>query len=201
MFNVLVLGHSFVKRADNFISLGNEGVTYNLGLSDATFCFMGVSGLQVAGLKDLKSTVSETSPDFIILDIGTNDIANGSDPIQLARQVYTIAQDYCLLPSVRAVLILDICPRASVTSYKTVVDFEEKADDYQTHIRDLCHSYNCHIRPVPLRRLRRDIESYLCPDGVHLSASPSYGTSHSGIFKYLMTIRAAAVGAIKEFIH
>ena len=95
MFNVLVLGHSFVKRADNFISLGNEGVTYNLGLSDATFCFMGVSGLQVAGLKDLKSTVSETSPDFIILDIGTNDIANGSDPIQLARQLYTIAQDYC----------------------------------------------------------------------------------------------------------
>ena len=91
MNKVLVIGHSFVRRADKHYQLGLEGIKPNLGLIDAVITFRGWSGLTAQKLEDKSCVVDNLDPDILVIDIGSNDLANGADPVLLARDPVIVA--------------------------------------------------------------------------------------------------------------
>ena len=76
---VLILGHSFVKRLYQDISRGfDDRADLNFGLEGSlSVHFYGVGGRTVDKLRafDL-GIINSLSPEIVILEIGTNDLAN-----------------------------------------------------------------------------------------------------------------------------
>ena len=194
----LIIGHSFIKRADKFVRQGREDTDINLRLQDVSLTWKGYSGLTTSFL-DLKShIVYSVNPDIVVVDIGSNDLSNSKViPSKLARRVYSLALSLLQVSQVKCVFLLDICPRGVWARFPARRDFNAAADLYNLAIRALCERYNHPIFPAPLRGLRRDIAYYLSKDGVHLGHSIPRGLSHSGIFKYTLSIRRAIVRGIE----
>ena len=75
--SVLVLGHSFIQRLqDDLRSHFDLRADDTFGLSDGAIAHLhGVGGLTVARLRRDLGIVSSLSPQLVILEIGTNDLA------------------------------------------------------------------------------------------------------------------------------
>ena len=73
----LVLGHSFIQRLrDDLRSHFDSRADDTFGLSDDAIAHLhGVGGLTVARLRRDLGIVSSLSPQLVILEIGTNDLA------------------------------------------------------------------------------------------------------------------------------
>ena len=73
---ILILGHSFIRRLDNFVA-ANPNLNHQFLLNNfATFKWRGVGGRTVA--KTLQydlPVVASFTPDIVILQLGTNDLS------------------------------------------------------------------------------------------------------------------------------
>ncbi|CAB4037442.1 Hypothetical predicted protein, partial [Paramuricea clavata] len=112
---VLILGHSFVRRLRSDLHARfDEGAAKNFDLQGTAEIFMhGVGGRTVPKLRKMDmGVITRISPDIVILDIGTNDLALappevvGSDIEELVR---SLVAEY----SVRAVVLCQVTPRAT----------------------------------------------------------------------------------------
>ena len=78
---ILILGHSFIRRLDNFVA-ANPNLDHNLSLGNvAKFKWHGVGGRTVANTVryDLP-VIAPFAPDIVILQLGTNDLSH-LDPL------------------------------------------------------------------------------------------------------------------------
>ena len=202
MFKVMVLGHSFVKRAKDFVHSGLEDTTDNLHLEDVDFHWNGFGGLTLPLLELKSHLLYATRPDILVLDIGSNDLCDDFiDPHALALNVYNVANSFLHVSSITCIFILDISYRSIQSSYSARQDFNACADIYNSKLHYLCSSNIAPIFPASLRGLKDNFEDYLHTDGVHLSVNPHPGTSHSGTFKYLMSVRRAVVNGVHYCMH
>ena len=192
--HALVIGHSFVDRAKQFLLQGKEGTRCDLLLSDLHITWEGYSGLSLRDL-DLKSHVLFAQrPDILLIDIGTNDLCSVSaDPHRLAQSAFKAAVAFLDMPSIQCMFLF--CPRAIHSRYPARVDFNDCVDLYNVCVRELCSASISSSLPVWSQGHQADLRLYLSHDGVHLSSRPPCPAVHSGIFKYLMSVRTALVRA------
>ena len=91
---------------------------------------------------------------------------------------------------------MDICPRAPWARYYARDDFNSCVQDYNIYLRQLCLHSHLPVSCAPLRGLRDSNFEYLSADGVHPSSTPHNNNIHSGVFKYIMSVRQAIVNSI-----
>ena len=134
---VLCLGHSFVRRAQNFMQINGLG---NLTLPEEHFTvhMSGLSGARQSDLLELFVNCLHT-PDLVILDIGTNDlvdVSHVSAATKLADNVYQTAQAL-LAKGVSRVIILEVLPRSTRGRHGATQAFTTHARSYNRYIQAL----------------------------------------------------------------
>ena len=160
MNKVLVIGHSFVRRADKHYQLGLEGIKPNLGLIDAVITFRGWSGLTAQKLEDKSCVVDNLDPDILVIDIGSNDLANGADPVMLARRVNILARAWLINTSIQVVICMEVLPKSQSAVYPAPQDFNDRAEDFNVHLIDLAHSFTDPVIVAP-SNVSRGIFTYI----------------------------------------
>ena len=180
--SVLVLGHSFVRRAFDYMQTKD---LRNLNLPSEHFIvtFSGRGGASLDVMSALYTDCGFT-PDLVILDIGTNDLAS----VTCTRQATNIASrafDFALhliAQGVKHVVILEVLPRMG--GHYWTPAFAPHAKAYNRHILALVYH---HKDPTPISFwFHAGLASnpdYFAADGVHLSDS---GTS-----KYIKSLKRA----------
>jgi hypothetical protein len=147
---VLVLGHSFVRRLSVFVDNHCEGSVPNFDLPcDVTF--IGTGGIKISHLWDQLPRILNSSPDIVILDIGTNDLAMPGEivPGEIADCVYQFAVHLFTECGVKAVHIAKIFRRLFTTD-RTPPDFNDKVVIYNAALRSICLHGQNRLPPLPI---------------------------------------------------
>ena len=103
--NLLIVGHSFVRRLANY-ALSGEEMNMNLNEEDCAVTFMGKGGMSVHQFRSHFDEIVSRGPDVLYVEIGTIDIS-GRDPLDLADEVFELARSFSAR-GVRRVVIAQI---------------------------------------------------------------------------------------------
>ena len=166
--SVLVLGHSFIRRLrDDLRSRFDSRADGTFGLSDdAIVRLHGVGGLTVARLRCDLGIVSSLSPQIVILEIGTNDLARfrpevtGSEIEELVR---LLLEKFF----VQVICVCEVLPRVKAPFFNGVASI---LNQYLRGVLDpipnvFCWRHRGFDNP--------SIHPYL-PDGVHVNSFGQY---------------------------
>lgn len=168
---VLMLGHSFVRRMrDDLLSRFHPRANQNFNLSDATVCFHGVGGRTVAKLRayDLH-VVRRLKPDVVILEIGTNDLANLS-PEVVGSEIDELVSLLLETFSVRVIGVCHVIPRGlSFAGCEQFLPRVSVLNQYLSVVlpssQVFCWTHSSFSSPS---------KPFYSPDGVHLNAVGQY---------------------------
>ena len=170
---VLILGHSFVKRLFSDIKTGFDArVDVNLALQGTVLVqWHGTGGRTVAKLRafDL-CKVHSSSPDIIILEVGTNDLSNLA-PETVGSAIEELVQLFLRDFSVQVVGVCYVISRG--ISHPDASLFDQRAqvlNQYLSVVLGDVPNVFC-WRHVPFNHPAKDF--YLA-DGVHLNSSGQY---------------------------
>ena len=88
---VEIVGHSFPRRVDDYLRSTNSNL---LNLSQAQIIWRYRGGMRIPNLRDFEGQWLNGRPDVIVIDIGSNDIANlnGRAPNQMALELVLMMQ-------------------------------------------------------------------------------------------------------------
>ena len=165
---VLILGHSFVRRmCDDLSSRFHPRTDQNFNLSDATVCFHGVGGRTVHKLRTY--VVRRLKPAVIILEIGTNDLANLS-PEVVGSEIEEIVSLLLETYSVRAIGVCHVIPRGnSFAGCDRFLQSISSLKQYLSVVLDspqvFCWTHSSFSSPS---------KPFYLADGVHLNAVGQY---------------------------
>ena len=187
---VLILGHSFVRRLRSDLHARfDERAAKNFDLQGTAEIFMhGVGDRTVPKLRKMDmGVITRISPDIVILDIGTNDLALappevvGSDIEELVR---SLVAEY----SVRAVVLCQVTPRTTNKSS----NFNERAkllNQYTRVVIDPIEQAICWTH----RGFSNPFVTPFLSDGVHFNPMGQYTLYRS----YREAIKHA-IGVIRQ---
>ena len=179
--HILVLGHSFVNRLQQF---SRQQQQHNLDLDAKNFhvSYLGISGLTLKRAFWQISAIDDLKPDAIFLDVGANDLDHTAEPDAdfLAADVVEFANS--LLLHTKFVYITSafhrLKPRRS--------DYERVLPAFNDTLRRACRGLQ-NVAFWPHRNMTLDWQKYMAGDGVHLN--------NEGLRKYARSIRGAALKA------
>ena len=188
---ILMAGHSFVKRLASD-RRANHSSDLTFGLKEKfSFFFQGYSGANVGSLRtEIIPFVWDLQPSHVILDIGTNDLADRSvDPVAVGDAIVALATEIAELQYVHVVIIFGILPRMPPARFKrrTRVDFNSIFQQANDQLRRSSATV-AKLRFWPMRGLYSDPLSFLCPDGTHLNTN--------GMRKYTRLVRNAIIACL-----
>jgi hypothetical protein len=197
---VLVLGHSFVRRMADFTREHLEGCKPDFDLP-CNVKFLGFSGGLVSHLWSALAQISCISPDIVLLDIGTNDLASPSaTPGEIADSVVRFADHLISSCGVKVVHIAQIFRRLEGAP-RTPPEFNEKVFAYNAALRSLCRhaqSRTLAIYMFTFRGMSENWATYLNPlDGVHFTVRPSGDLPNSGSYKYYRCLKTCVIFALR----
>ena len=151
----------------------------------------GYSGANVGSLRtEIIPFVWDLQPSHVILDIGTNDLADRSvDPVAVGDAIVALATEIAELQYVHVVIIFGILPRMPPARFKrrTRVDFNSIFQQANDQLRRSSATV-AKLRFWPMRGLYSDPLSFLCPDGTHLNTN--------GMRKYTRLVRNAIIACL-----
>ena len=178
---VLVLGHSFVTRAErHLLSKGDNNCAMHPGSHNVVL--KGRSGAHIRDIIPLFQQRSVT-PHLVIIDIGTNDLTNNRITTHsLANQVYSTAKHLIDHYGVERVVILEVLPRTTWGRHGAPISFAGRVSRYNAMIRSLVFRGKLSV-PVTFwyhPGLSISPDTFIL-DGVHLNPS--------GLAKYIKSIR------------
>ena len=166
--SVLLLGHSFIRRLrDDLRSHFDSRADDTFGLQDdAIVHFHGVGGLTVAKLRRDLGIVSSLSPHVVILELGTNDLANLS-PEVTGSEIEELVRLLLDTFSVRVIGVCEVIPRVRAPFF--------------TGAASILNQYLCGVlEPISNVFCWRhrgfnnpSVDPYL-PDGVHVNSFGQY---------------------------
>ena len=187
---VLVLGHSYISRLNQFIA--RDPTKDNLALEKSSvLTFMhdvgnGQPGDVFAAAAQL-DIAWELSPDAVVIDLGSNDLCSaGSTTEGTVLSIVDFALRVSRIPSVRHVLVCSIIPRLFVPKWRP--DFNTHVDKANLLLAELLESMpNVHFwRHRSFTQNHTRLFSY---DGFHFN--------DAGMLRYYRSIRGAAMKAYK----
>ena len=178
---VMVLGHSFVARAQkHLLSKGDDNCAMHPGSHNVVL--KGKGGAHANDIMPLFHQRSVT-PHLVIIDIGTNDLTNHRITTHsLARQVYSTAKHIIQHYGVNQVVILEVLPRTTWGRHGAPASFSGRVARYNAMIRSLVFQNKLDV-PVSFwfhQGLASSIETFIS-DGVHMN--------NAGLIKYIKSIR------------
>lgn len=192
---VLILGHSFVRRLEDF-SQSEEG-WLNLGfdVTDIDLSFIGIGGGTIRrGTKCIVNkghmdAINVIQPHAIYLQIGGNDLSNyDCKPATLSKDIMAYADFLLQGYGVQHVIIGQLLPRFS---RRCPSDYNQKVIEVNSELIRLC-SQSCDVSFWHHRGFWKDTRLLIDRDGVHLNKR--------GLLKYAKSVRAS-IGISKARRH
>lgn len=186
---VMIWGHSFVRRLQQFIQL--DPGRSNLSLTtDKHLVFIRYrGGGRTIHAKWDYHFIRELQAEIVLIDIGTNDIdSQHVSPDVVAQQVFNIAKTLIYFYNVKRVILMEVLFRSESGDFRPLhnKNFVSDAHQYNNKIKILINSQpqrdSAPIVYLHHRGLVQDWCNYLI-DGVHLNPQ--------GMLKYFNSIRRA----------
>ena len=181
--HTLILGHSFVHRAESFTK-NNSMPNLKLPSQFHSVKFLGRGGAHISDIPLLFETRGAT-PDLVILDIGTNDLASLTPTQTLAVNVFKAAKSM-LKSGVKRIVILETLYRSPVGKNGAPPLFNTRVRQFNSQLKYLIKNHT-HMEYWYHKGLASRITIYLS-DGVHLnveltrkyvrSSGKLYGSTH-----------------------
>ena len=177
--NVLILGHSFVRRYHLFLAKERDNRTSrDMNVAKAKISYLGIGGRTVSKLLSLDiPKINTIQPKIVILEIGTNDLCNrGRRPESVGSDIehfVSFLHDHC---GVQFVMVCLVIHRSSHPP--RVPDFNYKVDLLNNYLKVV-------LEPLSFadcwshKGLREPSVPVLCRDGVHLNDSGHYALYRS----------------------
>ena len=135
---VLIMGHSFVRRADQY--LRNKRIrNLHLPLSEFSVTLQGRGGAYACHLPELYDKCNVT-PDMVVIDIGTNDLSmvkTDDEATNVAKRVYAFANTL-VARGVKQVVILEVLPRTRPGRHGAPRSFDSLVASFNWQITRLC---------------------------------------------------------------
>lgn len=157
----------------------------HLPLSDFSVTLQGRGGAYARHLPELYAKCN-TTPDMVVIDIGTNDLSmvhTTQEAMDIAKRVFDFARSL-VARGVKRVVILEVLPRTRHGRHGAPRSFDVLVDSYNSRMSRLC-SRNPESNPISYwfhEDLSRQTESFIM-DGVHLN--------DAGLVRYLESLHEA----------
>ena len=199
--DLLILGHSFVRRLQEYVFRRNDTnkvVGADLGISEqfSNVFYRGIGGLSLDGLMLELPLVRDLAVRGVILDIGTNDLsASHVDPVNLAKRIVDFAKLVAAVDSVAEVVVCQVLPRVMVrptgrSRFQTRADFNS-ARFVVNRTLDVLTTDLPHVHYWRHRGMHANWPQYFDRFGVHLN--------DAGMRKYVRSVRGAAMFVANQF--
>jgi len=171
----VLYGHSFVfgfaehlkRLAKSQYRLSPSQNAAQLKINDVvqSLDLIGEKGLSVLqpGYEVPLLRICATSPDFVILDIGTNDISNRKLPREVCEKLLDVAKTILLQPTVKRIVICSILKRKSTS--RANCSLERKTRELNSLLKTKCKN-EPHIKFHIHTGFTRPIETWSF-DGTH----------------------------------
>ena len=178
---ILILGHSFIRRLDNFVA-ANPNLDHNFSLGNvAKFKWHGVGGRTVAKTVryDLP-VIAPFAPDIVILQLGTTDLSH-LDPLVAGSSIEELVTTLHDKYNVRIVCVCQTL-RGSDPVFNARVHALNKY--LKTLLEPLHYSFFWGHRGF-----WNSSQDFLARDGVHLN--------RQGHFKFFRSLRGAVLKSLR----
>ena len=200
MPNVLIVGHSFVRRYRQYLNCKNGTQNnYNncLGLPCENIYIVGRGGLRTDkdGLNLIITKTKQVKPDLVLLELGTNDLATeAKDEIDQVNKtlhyLFYICEQLFVL-GVQKIVLCEIIARRRLRGKTTQAEFERK----QQHHNSLLQNFNKLTPNIIIwkherSKLRNLKDTEITSDQIHI-------TTEHGLKLYNFSIRAAIIKGLK----
>ena len=201
MNNILVTGHSFVRRYRDYLNqkFGSQG-NYNqsLGLPQENISIFGKGGLKANkdGIEFITTKAKQVKPSVILIELGTNDLAVKA--IDKEKQVNdTLHQLFYLCKQlfdlgVQKIVLCEIVNRRKLRGNTTQAEFDRK----QQYFNQLLNNLN-KLNPDIIiwkherSKIRNLKDGEISSDNIHI-------TTDHGLKLYNFSIRAAVIKGLKS---
>lgn len=177
--NILILGHSFVRRLQTFLTEHHDRrAAHNMNLPHENISFLGIGGRTVSKMLSLDlDKIKAFQPKVIILELGTNDLCVvGQRPESVGSDIEHLVQvlhDHC---GAEFIMVCLVIYRSAIPPH--VPDFSHKVDLLNKYLKVV-------LEPLPYaeawshRGLQSPSIAVLCRDGVHGNAAGNYALYRS----------------------
>ena len=144
--SIALLGHSFVHGTFQHFShqspLSGQQISCRMRLSPliSEFHMFGLPGAMVTAHNFTLPghLLTPASPDFAILDFGSNDIVQSIDPLHIATTIYDLANELVANYGVKKVAVCSIIPRYSGLRGMTASQFYRRAYKVNQFLKVKC---------------------------------------------------------------
>ena len=168
--HVVILGHSFVRRQEQFL-IRQHGLDFNLGLDydRAYVTYVHHGGLTAPQARiGYMDYVLSLTPDIIYIELGSNDICHPRvGPVEVGQSLRDLANDF-IRAGVRYVMIGETIPRAGRAIPRVTRSYNNKVRQLNENLHAMFGPHRSDaVRSWRHRGLSHP--SVLGPDGVHLN--------------------------------
>lgn len=144
------MGHSFVRRAEVHL-LANNSSNLNLTPDKHQISFIHRSGCHARHLLEFLPSIHAIKPAMVILDIGTNDLADPDFcPQLLLYTVRIVATKLVREYQVKKVVLMQVMHRSSKGRFGMPAGFARKVDPYNRLIIEAVTKQQADPKPLPL---------------------------------------------------
>ena len=201
---VCILGHSFISgllhhlenRCKQKLAPADVAKTLKVDNLVAQIHMFGQRGAKILDGNYLMPShlLRSVNPDLVLMQIGSNDLANGSCPLSVASKSIDMAQNILSkIKSAKQVIILSIIPRIS----KDPGISQEKLNDsiYK------CNGYLKNFCDVESSIQFKSLSGFWKNPIMHWSRDGIHPNSHHGREKYIHNIRFIIFDAITRIVN
>lgn len=206
--SAIVVGHSFVKRLTHWIGSQHAmAPNHPLELCDELkeLTFLGKSGLYASQLHESDLLFQAGKHDIVIVDCGTNDLANDLHVSQIVHHVFLFARR-CLLEGASIVVLLSVLPRTKRIA-TTSENFRACSVAFNEALRNICRTEKriMFYRQTGFTKLIDNTTDqpvfHWSNDGIHPSPHRRQPEAKSGMEKYCQSIKTALHRAYHRYRH
>lgn len=185
--NVMILGHSFIRRLRDFINNSQGNDNLRLLRSDFNVIFSARGGLTIHKLANSPEMLDSAQlQDICFLQIGSNDLCDNYRSVNdIANAIFSFASYLVLVNMAKLVIIGQVLRRLPQVAGER---YNERVLDLNDLLKTRCESSDLNIHFWNHRGFWDKQMSYLASDGVHLQ-HPHIDARP--MLKYLRSIRSA----------
>ena len=200
MNNILVIGHSFVRRYREYLNqIHGQQTNYNicLGLPRESIHITGKGGLKADadGLKFITTEAKQVNPNIVVIELGTNDLAikaiDGDKQVNQTLYHLFYLCDKLFELRVQKVILCEIVDRRKLRGSTTQAEFDRKRQKFNQLLNRLTKLNPDIIIWRHERSILRNLkEPEITGDKIHI-------TTDHGLKLYNFSIRAAIIKGLK----